>query len=62
MWQLSPIKTIPIWGFRLLEPLFLKSNPKPVVPIDVLSQITTFDPMMEFFITTLFLIILFFPI
>ena len=52
----------PNWGLKLCEPLLLKSNPKPVVPIDVLSQITTLFLINEFLITTLFLIIQFFPI
>lgn len=46
----------------MLEPLVLKSKPNPVVPIDVLSQIITLEPIIEFLITTLFLIIEFFPI
>ena len=40
----------------------MKSNPKPVVPIDVLSQITTLSLINVFLITTLFLIMQFFPI
>jgi len=48
IWQLSPILTIPICGFKLLEPLVLKSKPNPVVPIDVLSQIITLQPILSF--------------
>ena len=40
-----------------MAPRLLNSNPKPVVPIEVLSQIMTSFPITEFLITTLFLII-----
>ena len=38
---------MPIWGFKLFEPLVFISKPKPVVPIEVLSQIMTLDPIIE---------------
>ena len=62
MWTLSSNIVIPICGFKLVEPLILKSKPKPVEPIVLLSQIITLFPIKEFFITTLFLIIEFLSI
>ena len=59
---MSSIITAPIWGFKLEAPLFLKSKPKPVEPIVVLSEIITLFPIIEFLITTLFLINVFLPI
>ena len=62
MCTLSSMITRPICGFKYDEPLFFILNPNPVVPIDVLSEITTLLPIKQFFITTLFLIIEFLPI
>ena len=48
---------MPKCGLRFTEPILLKSNPKPVHPIVVLSDMITFSLIIEFLITTLFLII-----
>ena len=53
---------MPICGLKFDVPLLEKSKPKPVEPIVVLSHIITLSSIIEFFIDTLFLIIVFFLI